>query len=223
MAKTLYPVWAKLNTEQHYLATQIALSELLLSGCTFAADHHYLFPQQLSDAIDVQVEASKQLGIRVMLTRGSMSLGEDSGGLPPQHTVQDMDTILLDSERLVQKYHQRSADAMVNIALAPCSPFSVTQRLCEKVLHWQKNWMYVCIPIWPKHWMKNNFACQIWHAYRRLSGKCRLAQVLELGWRMAFILMPMRSTLRTGSGRYLSLSTFQYAFGFRGFVQPSIY
>ena len=59
MAKTLYPVWAKLNTEQHYLATQIALSELLLSGCTFAADHHYLFPQQLSDAIDVQVEASE--------------------------------------------------------------------------------------------------------------------------------------------------------------------
>ena len=130
--KTLYPVWAKLNTEQHYLATQIALSELLLSGCTFAADHHYLFPQQLSDAIDVQVEASKQLGIRVMLTRGSMSLGEDSGGLPPQHTVQDMDTILLDSERLVQKYHQRSADAMVNIALAPCSPFSVTQEIMRE-------------------------------------------------------------------------------------------
>ncbi|UNW05899.1 amidohydrolase family protein [Acinetobacter variabilis] len=130
--KTLYPVWAKLNTEQHYLATQIALSELLLSGCTFAADHHYLFPQQLSDAIDVQVEASEQLGIRVMLTRGSMSLGEDSGGLPPQHTVQDMDTILLDSERLVQKYHQRSADAMVNIALAPCSPFSVTQEIMRE-------------------------------------------------------------------------------------------
>ena len=67
-----------------------------------------------------------------MLTRGSMSLGEDSGGLPPQHTVQDMDTILLDSERLVQKYHQRSADAMVNIALAPCSPFSVTQEIMRE-------------------------------------------------------------------------------------------
>ena len=124
--KTLYPVWAKLNPEQLHLATQVALSELLLSGCTFAADHHYLFPNQLSHAIDVQVEASKDLGLRVMLTRGSMSLGEDAGGLPPQHTVQDMDSILKDSERLIHRYHQRTDDAMINIALAPCSPFSVT-------------------------------------------------------------------------------------------------
>jgi 8-oxoguanine deaminase len=125
--KNLYPVWAKLNPEQLHLATQVALSELVLSGCTFAADHHYLFPQQLSDAIDVQVTASQTLGMRVMLTRGSMSLGEKSGGLPPEHTIQEMDTILKDSERLVNRYHQRTDDAMVNIALAPCSPFSVSQ------------------------------------------------------------------------------------------------
>ncbi|MCJ0929458.1 amidohydrolase family protein [Acinetobacter lwoffii] len=130
--KTLYPVWAKLNPEQLYLATQVALAELLMSGCTFAADHHYLFPQQLHDAIDIQVQAAESLGIRVMLTRGSMSLGEDQGGLPPQHTVQDMQTILLDSERLISKYHDRSADAMVNIALAPCSPFSVTQEIMRE-------------------------------------------------------------------------------------------
>ena len=129
---TLYPVWAKLNPEQLHLATQIALSELLLSGCTFAADHHYLFPQQLTDAIDIQVNAAKEIGLRVMLTRGSMSLGQDAGGLPPQHTVQDIDTILKDSERLVKKYHQRSPDAMVNIALAPCSPFSVTQDIMKE-------------------------------------------------------------------------------------------
>lgn len=129
---TLYPVWAKLNPEQLHLATQIALSELLLSGCTFAADHHYLFPQQLTDAIDIQVNASSEIGLRVMLTRGSMSLGQNEGGLPPQHTVQDMDIILKDSERLVSKYHQRSADAMVNIALAPCSPFSVTQDIMKE-------------------------------------------------------------------------------------------
>ncbi|MBI1452284.1 MULTISPECIES: 8-oxoguanine deaminase [Acinetobacter] len=129
---TLYPVWAKLNPEQLHLATQIALSELLLSGCTFAADHHYLFPQQLTDAIDIQVNASTEIGLRVMLTRGSMSLGQNEGGLPPQHTVQDMDIILKDSERLVSKYHQRSADAMVNIALAPCSPFSVTQDIMKE-------------------------------------------------------------------------------------------
>lgn len=128
----LYPVWAKLNPEQLYLATQVALAELMMSGCTFAADHHYLFPAQLADAIDIQVQAAEKLGIRVMLTRGSMSLGQEQGGLPPQHTVQDMHTILQDSERLVQQYHQRGADAMVNIALAPCSPFSVTPEIMKE-------------------------------------------------------------------------------------------
>lgn len=122
-------MWAKLNPEQLHLATQIALSELLLSGCTFAADHHYLFPQQLTDAIDIQVNAAKEIGSRVMLTRGSMSLGQDAGGLPPQHTVQDIDIILKDSERLVKKYHQHSPDAMVNMALAPCSPFQLRKTL----------------------------------------------------------------------------------------------
>lgn len=130
--KTLYPVWAKLNPAQLHLATQVALSELVLSGCTFAADHHYLFPQQLTDAIDIQVDAASTLGMRVMLTRGSMSLGEKSGGLPPEHTIQEMDTILQDSERLVNRYHQRTDNAMVNIALAPCSPFSVSQEIMRE-------------------------------------------------------------------------------------------
>ncbi|WP_130804615.1 8-oxoguanine deaminase [Acinetobacter ihumii] len=130
--KNLYPVWAKLTPEQLHLATQVALAELVMSGCTFAADHHYLFPEQLTDAIDIQAQAAQELGIRVMLTRGSMSLGEESGGLPPQHTVQHMEQILLDSERLVHKYHQRDANAMVNIALAPCSPFSVTQDIMRE-------------------------------------------------------------------------------------------
>ncbi|MCU4582823.1 8-oxoguanine deaminase [Acinetobacter gyllenbergii] len=128
----LYPVWARLNPEQLHVATQVALAELLLSGCTFAADHHYLFPQQLTDAIDIQVNAAQQLGMRVMLTRGSMSLGQEQGGLPPQHTVQSMEVILRDSERLVQTYHQRGDNGMVNIALAPCSPFSVTQEIMRE-------------------------------------------------------------------------------------------
>jgi 8-oxoguanine deaminase len=103
------------------------MAELLLSGCTTAADHHYLFPTGMEDAIDVQVDVVRKLGMRAMLTRGSMSLGEDEGGLPPQHTVQDGDTILADSQRLIHQYHERGEGAQVQIALAPCSPFSVTQ------------------------------------------------------------------------------------------------
>lgn len=124
--KGLYGVWAGLTPRDLELATTAALAELLLSGCTTAADHHYLFPDGLEDGIDVQVEAVRKLGMRATLTRGSMSLGEADGGLPPQRTVQDADVILADSERLVGAYHERGAGAFVHIGLAPCSPFSVT-------------------------------------------------------------------------------------------------
>ncbi|WP_028696518.1 8-oxoguanine deaminase [Pseudomonas cremoricolorata] len=126
---TLYPVWARLTAEQLALASRVAMAELLLSGCTTAADHHYLFPQGLDEAIDVQVEVVRELGMRAMLTRGSMSLGQAEGGLPPQQTVQQGEVILADSQRLVQRYHQRGAGAQVQIALAPCSPFSVTSEI----------------------------------------------------------------------------------------------
>ena len=125
--KTLYPVWARLTPEKLALASKVALAELLLSGCSTAADHHYLFPGGLEHAIDVQVEAVRELGMRAMLSRGSMSLGEDDGGLPPQHTVQSGETILADSQRLIGQYHERGEGAQIQIALAPCSPFSVTR------------------------------------------------------------------------------------------------
>ena len=124
--KGLYGVWAGLTPRDLELATTAALAELLLSGCTTAADHQYLFPNGLEDAIDVQVDVVKKLGMRATLTRGSMSLGEEDGGLPPQSTVQDADTILADSERLIAAHHERGDGAFVQIALAPCSPFSVT-------------------------------------------------------------------------------------------------
>lgn len=127
--KSLYPVWAKLGEEMIEVSTQVALAELLLSGCTTASDHHYLFPQGLENAIDIQMAQAEKLGVRVHLTRGSMSLGEDDGGLPPQSTVQDEDTILDDSERLISRYHQPEAGAMSRVALAPCSPFSVSESL----------------------------------------------------------------------------------------------
>jgi len=127
--KTLYPIWAGLDEEALYLGTQLGLAELLLSGCTTAADHHYLFPQTLPNCIDVQIDAARPLGMRTLFTRGSMSLGAKDGGLPPDHVVQDQDTILADSERVINQYHQANAGAMTQIALAPCSPFSVTPEL----------------------------------------------------------------------------------------------
>ncbi|MDV2857947.1 8-oxoguanine deaminase [Oceanimonas sp. CAM02] len=128
---SLYPVWAKLQPEMIAVSTQIALTELLLSGCTTANDHHYLFPQGLEQAIDIQMEQAHRLGVRVHLTRGSMSLGQEQGGLPPQSTVQSEETILADSERLIHRYHDHAAGAMSRVALAPCSPFSVSSELMK--------------------------------------------------------------------------------------------
>jgi 8-oxoguanine deaminase len=127
--QALYPVWARLTPDALHLGFTAAMSELLLSGCTTTTDHHYVFPAGLEDAIDIEVAAAQRLGIRVLLTRGSMNLSQRDGGLPPDSVVQDEDTILADSARVVGKYHQRGEDAMVQIALAPCSPFSVTTSL----------------------------------------------------------------------------------------------
>jgi len=129
--KSLYKVWAHIQPEMLAVSTELALSELLLSGCTTASDHHYLFPSQLENAIDIQVEQAQKLGMRVVLTRGSMSLGEKDGGLPPQSVVQTKEQILSDSERLIKSYHNTDEGAMTQIALAPCSPFSVTTELMQ--------------------------------------------------------------------------------------------
>lgn len=127
--KALYPVWAKLTPEALDAAVTVAMAELMLSGCTTTTDHHYVFPKGLEDGVDIEVAAAKRLGLRVLLTRGSMNLSERDGGLPPDSIVQDEDTILADSERVVSRYHERGEAAMVQVALAPCSPFSVTTSL----------------------------------------------------------------------------------------------
>jgi 8-oxoguanine deaminase len=127
--EVLYPIWAGLKPDALELAVTVAMAELLLSGCTTTTDHHYLFPAGLEKAIDIEVAAAKRLGIRVVLTRGSMDLKQRDGGLAPDSTVQDQDTILADSQRLIERYHERGDDAMVQIALAPCAPFTVTTTL----------------------------------------------------------------------------------------------
>ena len=130
--KSLYTVWDKLNPEAFRLASRLAYTELLLSGCTTAGDHHYLFPKGLEHSVDIQVEEARALGIRAFVTRGSMSLSERDGGLPPDTLVQDDDTILSDSERVLSLFHDTAPGAMVQIGLAPCSPFNVTKRLMRE-------------------------------------------------------------------------------------------
>ena len=130
--KTLYQVWQHLDEDMLYSATQLASIELMLSGTSMVCDHHYVFPKGLTNAIDIQVEALKELGCRAMLTRGSMSLGESNGGLPPDSVVQQQDAILQDSVRLIKQYHDAQDGAYLNIALAPCSPFSVTTELMQE-------------------------------------------------------------------------------------------
>jgi 8-oxoguanine deaminase len=125
--KTLYPIWGRMTPEDIYISTQTALAELALSGCTTASDHLYLFPN--GSRLDDEVEAAKEIGVRLHASRGSMSLGESKGGLPPDHVVEEEDFILKDSQRLIEKYHDSKAGAMVQIVLAPCSPFSVTGEL----------------------------------------------------------------------------------------------
>jgi 8-oxoguanine deaminase len=125
----LYPVWARITPEALELAVTVAMAELLVSGCTTTTDHHYVFPPGLEQAIDIEVAVARRLGIRAVLTRGSMNLSRRDGGLPPDSVVQDEDQILADSERLIARHHDAGVGAMVQIALAPCSPFSVTTSL----------------------------------------------------------------------------------------------
>ncbi len=125
----LYPIWARLKPAHLRVAVRLALTELMLSGCTTAADHHYLFPPGLEHAIDIEVEEARKLGLRMTVSRGSMNRSQKDGGLPPDEVVQDEDTILADSERVLKLFHDPRPGADIRIALAPCSPFSVTKRL----------------------------------------------------------------------------------------------
>jgi len=128
--KTLYPIWARLTPEDIFISTQTALAELALSGCTTASDHLYLFPN--GSRLDDEIAASQEVGLRLQASRGSMSLGESQGGLPPDSVVDTEESILQDSERLIQRYHDPNPGARTQIVLAPCSPFSVTSELMRQ-------------------------------------------------------------------------------------------
>ena len=128
----LYPKWSRITPEAHRMATRLALTELLMSGCTTATDHHYVFTRGCENAIDIQVEEAKRVGMRMMICRGSMDLSQKDGGLPPEEVVQDRDTILADCERVLGAHHQRGEGAMIQIALAPCTPFTASLGLMRE-------------------------------------------------------------------------------------------
>ena len=125
-----YPVWAGLTPEAIRVATEVALAELILSGCTTASDHTYLWPN--GARLDDQIEAARAMGVRFHAARGSMSVGESKGGLPPDSVVEDEDDILRDSRRLIETYHDSARFAMLRLVLAPCSPFSVSPDLMRE-------------------------------------------------------------------------------------------
>jgi cytosine/adenosine deaminase-related metal-dependent hydrolase len=122
--KALYPVWARLDEEAEHVAARTGLAELALSGCTTVFDHHYVFPRGVGDLIEAEMTAARELGARLVPSRGSMDLGESDGGLPPDSLVEDADTVLAETERLASRYPE--------LVVAPCSPFSVTGELMRE-------------------------------------------------------------------------------------------
>ena len=130
--RELYPVWSRIDAEAEYAAARTGLAELALSGCTTVFDHHYVFPQGREGLIEAEVQAAREIGVRIVASRGSMDLGESDGGLPPDELVEELDAVLAETERLAALLHEPGPGARVQLAVAPCSPFSVTGRLMEE-------------------------------------------------------------------------------------------
>lgn len=128
--KTLYTIWAKMDGEAVYVSALVGLSEMMLSGATTVADHLYIFPNGVK--LEDEIWAARELGVRFHPTRGSMSLGESKGGLPPDSVVEEEEEILKDTQRVIEQFHEAERYGMVRIAVAPCSPFSVTPELMKE-------------------------------------------------------------------------------------------
>jgi cytosine/adenosine deaminase-related metal-dependent hydrolase len=127
---TLYPIWGRMDGEAVYVSALVGLAELMLSGCTTASDHLYIFPNDVT--LDDEIRAAQEIGVRFHATRGSMSRGESDGGLPPDSVVEDEAFILQDTRRAIETYHDPAPHAMLRVAIAPCSPFSVTEDLMRQ-------------------------------------------------------------------------------------------
>ena len=127
---TLYPIWSNLNSDAIYTSAKLAMAELMLSGCTTSSDHLYIYPNDAK--IDDEIRAAQEIGIRFHAARGSMSVGESKGGLPPDRVVEDEDAILRDTRRVIEQYHDAKPHAMLRVVVAPCSPFTVSTDLMRQ-------------------------------------------------------------------------------------------
>jgi cytosine/adenosine deaminase-related metal-dependent hydrolase len=171
--KALYPIWAHLTPEMIRVSTQTAMAELILSGCTTASDHLYIYPNgcKLDDAI----EAASEIGMRFHASRGAMSLGESEGGLPPDRVVENEDDILRDARRLIETYHDAERYAMTRIVVAPCSPFSVTTDLMREAAHLARAYGVSLHTHLAENYKDIDFS-------REVFGKTPTEYVEDLGW-----------------------------------------
>jgi len=171
--KTLYPVWANLNGEAIYISTLVAIAEMMLTGCTTSSDHLYIYP---NDAlIDDEIRAAQEIGLRFHAARGSMSLGESKGGLPPDRVVENEEDILEDCRRVIEQYHDPDPYAMLRVVLAPCSPFSVTSDLMRESVKMAEEYD-VCLHTHLAETLDEEQFCI------KLFGKRPVEYMEELGW-----------------------------------------
>ncbi len=172
--KTLYPVWGQMDAEAVYVSAKLGLVELLLSGATTVADHLYLFPN--GARLDDEIRAAQELGVRFHPTRGSMSLGESKGGLPPDSVCEDEDDIISDCIRVLDKFHDAEPLSMLRVGLAPCSPFSVTPELMRKTADLARQYPAVNLHTHLAETIDENRFCE------KKFGMRPLAYMQSLGW-----------------------------------------
>ncbi len=172
--KTLYPIWGRMDGEAVYVSAKLGLAELLLSGATTVADHLYLFPNGAK--LDDEIRAAQELGVRFHPTRGSMSLGESQGGLPPDNICEDEDDIITDCVRVLEQFHDPDPFSMLRIGLAPCSPFSVTPELMRKTAELARQYTAVNLHTHLAETIDENRFCE------EQFGMRPLAYMESLGW-----------------------------------------